>query len=512
MIACPNCSKENPDGFRFCQACGTPLAQSAPEPTPAVAEEQPTTCAKCNGENPAGMKFCKSCGSPLTTQSTLPAGASPTAAPASAPPAGPPPGAPAGGPPSGAPAGPPPTASSPGAASLVSCASCGGQTPSGYKFCQHCGAPLPTMQAPAAPPPSGPFAAPPMENAAAAPGSTPPTMVGANAPKDPAANTQSPSGGSVTGPPSDAGEGSAARTIIDMDGQMMAQQMSGQQPASPFEAPKHTPPAGMPPGQPPAISPDIDPDAATVPPQTDEQALGAGDHDRTIGPGAGVASPQAEAEELPVLARLVSVRRDGSDGEQTEVREEAFDIGRTEGQLQFGEDPYLAPRHCRLFLRDGAWVLQDLDTANGVYRRFTQPRPLEDGEQLLLGKQVLAFERLAAPEADLAPAVEHGVMIFGSPLKTPWGRLKQLTVAGIFRDVYHLHRPQVTFGREDGDVVFPDDEFMSRKHMAVSFVEEKVLVQDLGSSNGTFLKVSEVDLASGDLLRLGDQLLRFELA
>lgn len=354
-------------------------------------------------------------------------------------------------------------------------------------------------------------------------------MVGAQAPKDPAANTQTPER-SVTGPPAAQPEGSAARTIIDMDGQKMAQHMAEQQgqqpspvsPANPFAQPpadarpQHTPPAGMPPGQPPvAVSPDIDPDAATVPPQTDEQAIArdGGEHDRTIGPGAGVASPQPEAEPLPVLARLVSVRRDGSDGESTEVREEAFDLGRTEGQLRFSDDPYLAPRHCRLFLRDGAWVLQDLDSANGIYRRFTQPRPLEDGDQLLLGKQVLAFERLDQREADLAPAVEHGVMIFGSPLKTPWGRLKQLTVAGIYRDIYHLQRPQVTFGREDGDVVFPDDEFMSRKHMAVSFVDEKVLVQDLGSSNGTFLKVrGEIELAAGDLLRLGDQLIRFELA
>ncbi len=367
--------------------------------------------------------------------------------------------------------------------------------------------------------------APTAASASTGAGATPPTIIGGQVPKDPAASTQLPEG-SVAGPASDLPE-SAARTIIDMDGQMMAQQMADHQaapqaqqpsPANPFAqppsgaAPQHTPPAGMPPGQPSAVmSPDFDPDAATVPPQTDEQVAREGE--RTIGPGAGVASSQPGDEPLAVLARLVSVRRDGSDGEQTEVREEAFDIGRSQGQLQFNDDPYLAPRHCRLFLRDGAWVLQDLTTANGVYRRFTQPRPLEDGEQLLLGKQVLKFERLATHEADLAPAVEHGVMIFGSPLKSPWGRLKQLTVAGIYRDVYHCDRPQVTFGREDGDVVFPDDEFMSRKHMAVSFVDEKVLVQDLGSSNGTFLKIDgEVELSAGDVLRLGDQLLRFELA
>ncbi|TMK91309.1 MAG: zinc ribbon domain-containing protein [Actinobacteria bacterium] len=35
MAACPNCGVENPDGARFCNACGSPL----PESTPTVAGE-----------------------------------------------------------------------------------------------------------------------------------------------------------------------------------------------------------------------------------------------------------------------------------------------------------------------------------------------------------------------------------------------------------------------------------------------------------------------------------------
>ena len=30
MTACPNCGAENPDGARFCNACGSPLPESAP--------------------------------------------------------------------------------------------------------------------------------------------------------------------------------------------------------------------------------------------------------------------------------------------------------------------------------------------------------------------------------------------------------------------------------------------------------------------------------------------------
>src|ERR671923_105829 len=31
MPTCPNCGTDNPDGFRFCGQCGTPLAETAPE-------------------------------------------------------------------------------------------------------------------------------------------------------------------------------------------------------------------------------------------------------------------------------------------------------------------------------------------------------------------------------------------------------------------------------------------------------------------------------------------------
>jgi pSer/pThr/pTyr-binding forkhead associated (FHA) protein len=119
---------------------------------------------------------------------------------------------------------------------------------------------------------------------------------------------------------------------------------------------------------------------------------------------------------------------------------------------------------------------------------------------------------LSEHERGLAPAVEHGVLIFGSPLRTPWARLRQLTVAGILRDVHYLYRTKVTMGREEGDVLFHDDEFMSRHHLMLSLVGTKAILQDLGSSNGTYLRIrDQIELKAGDMIRVGDQLLRFEL-
>lgn len=213
-----------------------------------------------------------------------------------------------------------------------------------------------------------------------------------------------------------------------------------------------------------------------------------------------------------MLARLVAVLRDGSAGESRSITDEAVDLGRSGGDLIFDDDPYLSERHCRFSIQQGEWIVEDLSARNGVYLRLDGPQELRSGDYLLLGKQVLQFELLGEEEQGIAPAVEHGVMVFGSPLGSPWGRLRQVTVAGVARDIYHLTRDKIVLGREDGDLTFPDDEFMSRRHLALTLSEDQVTVEDLGSSNGTFLRVRRrAALQAGDMLRIGDQLLRFEL-
>ena len=209
--------------------------------------------------------------------------------------------------------------------------------------------------------------------------------------------------------------------------------------------------------------------------------------------------------------RLVAVRRDGSDGESYPLVGEQIDIGRSEGDLHF-EDPHLAPRHARITLRAGQYVLSPLEVRNGVYRRIKEPTELADGHMLLVGKQVLRFELLADVEKTLRPALEHGVLLFGTPLKSPWGRLRQITSAGTSRDVFHLTRSDLVIGREQGDVVFSDDEFMSRRHAMLQYRNGRTTVSDLGSSNGTYVRLTgQYILGPGEMIRVGDELLRFEM-
>lgn len=208
--------------------------------------------------------------------------------------------------------------------------------------------------------------------------------------------------------------------------------------------------------------------------------------------------------------RLVAVRRDGSDGESYALLGEQIDIGRSEGDLRF-DDKHLAERHARIFFRSGQYVISPLEARNGVYVRITAPVELQDGHYILVGKQVLRFENVPDAEKTLRPAVEHGMILFGTPLKSPWGRLRQMTAAGTSRDVFHLTRSDLIIGREQGDIVFSDDEFMSRRHALLQFRGNRAMISDQGSSNGTYVRlIGQHVLEPGQMIRLGDELLRFE--
>lgn len=209
--------------------------------------------------------------------------------------------------------------------------------------------------------------------------------------------------------------------------------------------------------------------------------------------------------------RLVVVHRDGTDGITYNLLGDQIDIGRTEGDLLF-EDPHLAPRHARIVASLTGRVLTPLEARNGVYVRLRGAVDLQDGDYVLMGKQVLKFEVVSEPERNVRPALEHGVVVFGTPVRPPWARLKQITPAGVGRDIFHLTRPDIVLGREIGDIIFSEDEFMSRRHAQISYRNGRGHIEDLGSSNGTFLRLrGPHGLASGDLIRLGDELLRFEI-
>ena len=69
---------------------------------------------------------------------------------------------------------------------------------------------------------------------------------------------------------------------------------------------------------------------------------------------------------------------------------------------------------------------------------------------------------------------------------------------------------EISIGRTDCDVVFPDDVILSDHHASLWNREGKLILKDLGSRNGTYVKQRrDRELVPGDIFLLGRELFRF---
>jgi pSer/pThr/pTyr-binding forkhead associated (FHA) protein len=246
-----------------------------------------------------------------------------------------------------------------------------------------------------------------------------------------------------------------------------------------------------------------------APAQGSEPAAPGRDEPTRTGPLGGAPPPKPAPS-----ARLVAILKDGTEGQAYPLDGSATEIGRKEGAVVLGDDPYLSPRHARIATLDGRFLIKDLASTNGIFISIREPSRLHHDDVILIGQQVLRFEVLEEAEQGLGPASQHGTLLFGTPECGCLARLCQVTTEGVVRDVYHLRSPEVVIGREGRDVVFPDDPFMSRRHAKVTYdsSSRSFVLEDLGSFNGTSLRFrGERELRPGDQFRVGNHLFRFEV-
>lgn len=78
---------------------------------------------------------------------------------------------------------------------------------------------------------------------------------------------------------------------------------------------------------------------------------------------------------------------------------------------------------------------------------------------------------------------------------------------------FHLRGQQQSMGRGAVDIPFPEDVFLSPEHARLTVQQGRLFVQDVGSTNGIFLRIKRpVPLDHGDLFLVGEQLLRLDVA
>lgn len=210
-------------------------------------------------------------------------------------------------------------------------------------------------------------------------------------------------------------------------------------------------------------------------------------------------------------AKLVLIKGDGLDGVSFTLAGEEHQAGRGDVPLAFVEDPYMSPVHANFFYRKGQLVVRDESSVNGVYIRIRGAVPIELGDRFLVGEQVIEVQRSLSPDEPLA-ATDDGTYFYASPRPPAHFRLIQLLRGGDTGLAFQAQSDVVSLGREGNDLDFPDDPFISGHHAQVSFEGGSLSLTDLGSKNGTFLRLTrESVLEHGDYVFMGQQLLRVEI-
>ncbi|MBN2192662.1 MAG: FHA domain-containing protein [Polyangiaceae bacterium] len=210
----------------------------------------------------------------------------------------------------------------------------------------------------------------------------------------------------------------------------------------------------------------------------------------------------------PEKARLILIRGDGMDGLSYHLKADSHVVGRT-GQVDFPEDPFVSPRHANFFYRDGRLVVRDEGSLNGVYIRVRGTVEVAPGDTFLAGEQLFRVD--PTPKASDGADAE-GTFFYSSPKYPSAFRVNQVLEGGALGMTVCTRGASLQIGREDGDLNFPGDLFMSGRHCTVAEKDGRFLLTDHDSRNGTYVRVkADTALSHGDYLFIGRKLLRVEL-
>jgi pSer/pThr/pTyr-binding forkhead associated (FHA) protein len=196
-------------------------------------------------------------------------------------------------------------------------------------------------------------------------------------------------------------------------------------------------------------------------------------------------------EDLPRQRAFLHVLEGEDPGAILELSHGKTLIGRATGTYTFPLDIFMSGRHTTIERRDAKYVLIDEDSRNGTFVRLRSSIRLEPGDTILVGKQLLRFER----------DERSGKPVIGLVRKT-----------GSVGQFYDLRNDEMVVGRTRGDINFPDDSSMAEQHVRITVQPDGHYVTDCGTKNGTFIRLrAEVELMNGDVIIIGKHIFRFEL-
>jgi pSer/pThr/pTyr-binding forkhead associated (FHA) protein len=183
----------------------------------------------------------------------------------------------------------------------------------------------------------------------------------------------------------------------------------------------------------------------------------------------------------------------------------------------------LAEEHLKITYEGDELYLEPLSTLNGAYRKLwpNQKVELAPNTRFRIGRHVLEYRAAGAP-LQIEPKCSEEGEIFQSRVLNPLGFVDLIGPDGrpyLSFPMTRADEPGTRIGRAgaDCDIALTGDEWTSARHARLLFVAGKCMLEDLNSTNGTFVTFKErIPLRSGfpkkldsiDVILIGEYLIR----
>jgi len=202
------------------------------------------------------------------------------------------------------------------------------------------------------------------------------------------------------------------------------------------------------------------------------------------------------------------------------------DLGRKNFQVWQVNAEDLAEHHLRVMVDEGRVFIEPLESLNGVYVKLkpNRPVPLSPGTRFRMGRHVLAYRSAAAEErAPVQPLRSEEGEVFQARELSPLGFIDVIGPDGkpcLSHPLTKTDEPGTRIGRGGArcDLALAGDELVSGEHARVYFSGAGCFLEDLKSTNGTFLGVPKGEIRevergtvgrpdAGDVVAIGNYLI-----
>jgi pSer/pThr/pTyr-binding forkhead associated (FHA) protein len=204
----------------------------------------------------------------------------------------------------------------------------------------------------------------------------------------------------------------------------------------------------------------------------------------------------------------LTMRRGPTPGAVYELEGDEITIGRGNKSTIVIRDNEVSREHCRLVRRANDYELSDLSSSNGTFvngQRVLSAWLLQSSMLIELGDTITLEYGLAVPESQ-ASTKNQPVEAAVAPETNAHFSLT-MTKGPAVGYVYPLEGKIISIGRDlTNDIVVQDPE-VSRYHLRLHFSDRGYLIEDLRSTNGTFVNTEPIYerrcLEPNDVIKLG---------